>query len=88
MLWETARRIHPAHRKLLAAVVVCQPAQSIASLYLPTLNADIVDESEAKGNIGYRATLAQRALGTSLICGAAALDATMARMLDSAIEER
>ncbi|TFC14667.1 ABC transporter ATP-binding protein [Cryobacterium algoritolerans] len=41
------------YRRLLAAVVVFQLAQSIASLYLPTLNADIIDEGVAKGDTGY-----------------------------------
>jgi ATP-binding cassette subfamily B multidrug efflux pump len=40
-------------RRLLIAVVVFQLAQSIASLYLPTLNADIIDEGVAKGDTGY-----------------------------------
>lgn len=35
--------------KLLAAVVLVQPAQSIAPLYLPTLNVDIIDGGVAKG---------------------------------------
>jgi len=41
------------YRRLLVAVVVFQLAQSIASLYLPTLNADIIDEGVAKGDTGY-----------------------------------
>lgn len=41
------------YRRLLAAVVVFQLIQSIASLYLPTLNADIIDEGVAKGDTGY-----------------------------------
>jgi ATP-binding cassette subfamily B protein len=32
---------------------VFQLAQSIATLYLPTLNADIIDQGVAKGNTGY-----------------------------------
>ena len=38
---------------LLLAVVVFQLAQSIASLYLPTLNADIIDNGVATGDTGY-----------------------------------
>jgi ATP-binding cassette subfamily B protein len=41
------------HRPLLVAVVVFQLAQSIASLYLPTLNADIIDQGVARGDTGY-----------------------------------
>jgi ATP-binding cassette subfamily B protein len=38
---------------LLCAVVVFQLAQSMASLYLPTLNADIIDKGVATGDTGY-----------------------------------
>jgi ATP-binding cassette subfamily B multidrug efflux pump len=38
---------------LLLAVVVFQLGGSIASLYLPTLNADIIDQGVAKGDTGY-----------------------------------
>jgi ATP-binding cassette subfamily B protein len=38
---------------LIVAVVVFQLAQSIASLMLPTLNADIIDEGVVKGDIPY-----------------------------------
>ncbi|TPX00121.1 ABC transporter ATP-binding protein, partial [Schumannella luteola] len=38
---------------LLIGVVVFQLAQSIASLYLPALNADIIDQGVAKGDTGY-----------------------------------
>lgn len=38
---------------LLLAVVVFQLGQSIASLYLPTLNADIINKGVIKGDTGY-----------------------------------
>jgi len=38
---------------LLLAVVVFQLGQSIASLYLPTLNADIINKGVLKGDTGY-----------------------------------
>jgi ATP-binding cassette subfamily B multidrug efflux pump len=38
---------------LLLGVVIFQAAQSIASLWLPSLNADIIDQGVAKGDIGY-----------------------------------
>lgn len=38
---------------LIAAVVVFQLAQSIASLWLPTLNADIIDNGVVTGDIPY-----------------------------------
>ncbi|WP_432245158.1 ABC transporter ATP-binding protein [Arthrobacter sp. G.S.26] len=53
MLWKLLVEYLRPHRRLLAAVVVFQLAQSIASLYLPTLNADIIDEGVAKGDTGF-----------------------------------
>ncbi|GGF19914.1 ABC transporter ATP-binding protein [Subtercola lobariae] len=41
------------HWRLIVGVVVFQLAQAIASLYLPTLNADIIDNGVATGNTGY-----------------------------------
>jgi ATP-binding cassette subfamily B multidrug efflux pump len=53
MLWTLLVRYLRPHWKLLVAVVVFQLAQSIASLYLPALNADIIDEGVATGDTGY-----------------------------------
>ncbi|MDQ0819353.1 ATP-binding cassette subfamily B multidrug efflux pump [Arthrobacter sp. V4I6] len=53
MLWKLLVEYLRPQRRLLLAVVVFQLAQSIASLYLPTLNADIIDEGVAKGNTEY-----------------------------------
>jgi ATP-binding cassette subfamily B protein len=53
MLWKLLVEYLRPHRALLIAVVIFQLAQSIASLYLPTLNADIIDEGVAKGDTGY-----------------------------------
>ncbi|PJJ61574.1 ABC transporter ATP-binding protein [Compostimonas suwonensis] len=41
------------HWPLLVAVVAFQLVQSMASLYLPTLNADIIDNGVATGDTGY-----------------------------------
>nr|WP_245347055.1 ABC transporter ATP-binding protein [Arthrobacter stackebrandtii] len=46
-----ARNLAP-HKGALVAVVVLQFLSTIASLYLPTLNADIIDDGVVKGNIG------------------------------------
>lgn len=40
-------------RRELAAVVVLQLVQTLASLYLPSLNADIIDRGVATGDTGY-----------------------------------
>ncbi len=45
-----ARNLAP-HKGPLIAVVVLQFLSTIASLYLPTLNADIIDDGVVKGNI-------------------------------------
>ncbi|MCU1443373.1 MAG: multidrug transporter ATP-binding protein, partial [Cryobacterium sp.] len=53
MLWNLLVRYLRPQWPLLVAVVIFQLLQSIASLYLPTLNADIIDEGVAKGDTGY-----------------------------------
>ena len=53
MLWKLLVEFLRPQRGLLLAVVVLQLAQSIASLYLPTLNADIIDQGVAKGDTDY-----------------------------------
>ncbi|NWL26542.1 multidrug ABC transporter ATP-binding protein [Paenarthrobacter ureafaciens] len=57
MLWKVLVRFLRPHQRLLVAVVVFQLAQSIASLYLPTLNADIIDQGVATGDTGYILTM-------------------------------
>ena len=41
------------YRRALYAVVALQLVGTMASLYLPTLNADIIDRGIAKGDTGY-----------------------------------
>ncbi|TAM67606.1 MAG: ABC transporter ATP-binding protein [Microbacteriaceae bacterium] len=53
MLLKLLGRYLRPHWALLLAVVIFQLAQSIASLYLPTLNADIIDNGVIKGDTGY-----------------------------------
>ena len=52
MLWKLLVEYLRPQRRLLLAVVVFQLAASIASLYLPTLNADIIDQGVARGDTG------------------------------------
>jgi ATP-binding cassette subfamily B multidrug efflux pump len=66
MLWKLLARFLRPHWPLLAAVVVFQLAQSIASLYLPTLNADIIDEGVAKGDTAYILSTGAVMLGITL----------------------
>lgn len=53
MLWKLLVEYLRPQRRLLLAVVVFQLAASIASLYLPTLNADIIDQGVATGDTDY-----------------------------------
>jgi ATP-binding cassette subfamily B protein len=41
------------YRKPLTLIVVLQLVQTLATLYLPTLNADIIDRGVVKGDTGY-----------------------------------
>ena len=41
------------YRKPISLVVVLQLVQTLATLYLPTLNADIIDNGVVKGDTGY-----------------------------------
>ena len=53
MLWKLLVQYLRPQRRLLAAVVIFQLAQSVASLYLPTLNADVIDQGVAAGDTAY-----------------------------------
>lgn len=52
-LWRLLVTYLRPHWPALLAVVIFQLLQSIASLYLPTLNADIIDNGVATGDTGY-----------------------------------
>ena len=67
LLWKLLVEYLRPHRQLLIAVVIFQLAQSIASLYLPTLNADIIDEGVAKGDTGVILSLGALMLGITLL---------------------
>ncbi|MET0865407.1 MAG: ABC transporter ATP-binding protein [Nakamurella sp.] len=53
MLIPLLRKYLRPYRGALAMVVVFQTIQTIASLYLPALNADIIDQGVAKGDTSY-----------------------------------
>jgi len=55
------------YRPLLTMVVVLQFIGTIAALYLPTLNADIIDNGIAKGDTGYILRIGAVMLGVSLV---------------------
>ncbi|MET1053167.1 MAG: ABC transporter ATP-binding protein [Mycetocola sp.] len=67
MLAKIAGRYLKPHWPLLVGVIVFQLAQSIASLYLPTLNADIIDHGVATGDTAYIMRVGTVMLGITLV---------------------
>lgn len=53
MLWSLLVESVRPYMKLLTGVIVFQLLQSIANLFLPTLNADIIDNGVATGDVPY-----------------------------------
>ena len=59
-------RLRP-YRKQISLVVLLQLIQTIATLYLPTLNADIIDKGVIRGDTGYILRIGEVMLGVSLV---------------------
>jgi ATP-binding cassette, subfamily B, multidrug efflux pump len=55
------------YQGLLIAIVVLQAVQALASLYLPTLNADLIDKGVLQGDNGYIRSVGMVMLGVTLI---------------------
>jgi ATP-binding cassette subfamily B protein len=53
MLFKLVRSFAGRYRKWLIIVVIAQVLQTICALYLPTLNADIIDNGVVKADTGY-----------------------------------
>jgi ATP-binding cassette subfamily B protein len=53
MLLTLARRYLRPYGAVVGALLVLQLAQTLANLYLPTLNADIIDNGVVQGDTGY-----------------------------------
>ncbi|MEU6330424.1 ABC transporter ATP-binding protein [Streptomyces sp. NPDC047049] len=53
MLVRLARAHLRPHRRSISVIVLLQLIQTLATLYLPTLNADIIDNGVVKGDTGY-----------------------------------
>ena len=51
MLWELLRRHVRPYRRLLAVVALLQVISTLATLYLPTVNAAIINDGVAQGNL-------------------------------------
>ena len=69
MLIKLLRRFLRPYRRQVAAVVALLAAQTIANLYLPNLNADIINNGVVKGNLGYIWTTGGLMLGITLVLG-------------------
>ncbi|MDQ1736251.1 MAG: ATP-binding cassette, subfamily multidrug efflux pump [Pseudonocardiales bacterium] len=53
MLYRLIRRYLRPYRSAIVVVVLLQFVQTLATLYLPTLNADIIDSGVVRGDTGY-----------------------------------
>jgi ATP-binding cassette subfamily B multidrug efflux pump len=69
-------RVHlRPYRNTIALVVLFQFLQTLATLYLPTLNADIIDNGVVKGDTGYIMMIGGSMLGITLLQIAAQITA-------------
>ncbi|WP_285113571.1 ABC transporter ATP-binding protein [Leifsonia sp. fls2-241-R2A-40a] len=75
MLLKLLGRFLRPHWPLLIGVLVFQLAQSLLSLWLPTLNAAIIDNGVAKGDTGYIMSVGAEMLGVTLVQVACAITA-------------
>lgn len=76
MLIRLLRSFLGPYRKQLAGIVALQLVSVIAMLYLPSLNADLIDEGVTKGDIGYIWTAGLRMLvvsGVQIVASAASV---------------
>jgi ATP-binding cassette, subfamily B, multidrug efflux pump len=61
------RRYLQPYRTAIALVVGLQLVQTLATLYLPTLNADIIDNGVVRGDTGYIARIGMMMLAITLV---------------------
>ena len=67
MLTRLLRTYLRRYKPLQLIAVVLQAAQTIAALYLPSLNADIIDKGVARGDTGYIWSTGGLMLGITLV---------------------
>lgn len=67
MLLRLLRDLLRPYRAQVGFVLLLQLAQTIATLYLPSLNADIIDKGVAVGDTGYIMRIGMLMLGISLV---------------------
>ena len=73
MLIRLLRRFVPKYRTEVAIVTVLVFIQSIANLYLPNLNADIINNGVAKGDTDYIWRTGAVMLAVTLVLGVLAI---------------
>lgn len=73
MLWKLLVHSTAPYKALLAGVVIFQLGQSIANLYLPGLNADIIDKGVITGDTGYIWRIGSIMLGLSFVQAACSI---------------
>ncbi len=75
MLTRLLRRSLRPYRRLIALVMALLLAQAVANLYLPNLNADVINNGVIKGDIHYILVLGGIMLGITLVLGIVAIAA-------------
>jgi len=67
LLIRLLRTYLPPYRTAIAVVVALQLVQTLATLYLPTLNADIIDNGVIKGDAGYILHVGAIMIGVTMV---------------------
>ncbi|GAB2985144.1 ABC transporter ATP-binding protein [Streptomyces pseudoechinosporeus] len=67
MLIRLLRAYLRPYKKAISLLVLLQFLQTCATLYLPTLNADIIDDGVVKGDTGYILSFGALMIGVSLV---------------------
>jgi ATP-binding cassette subfamily B protein len=67
MLWRILKEHLAPYRRWITIIVALQLAGTIASLYLPSLNADIIDNGVVTGDTGYIVRIGGWMLAVSLV---------------------
>ncbi|MFI2242194.1 ABC transporter ATP-binding protein [Streptomyces chrestomyceticus] len=67
MLVRLARAHLRPHMRPISLIVLLQLVQTLATLYLPTLNADIIDNGVVKGDMGYILSLGGVMIAVTLL---------------------
>ncbi|HRO28864.1 ABC transporter ATP-binding protein [Citricoccus sp.] len=75
MLWKLVRHYGRPYWRSVVAVLVLQLAATLATLYLPSLNADIIDDGIARGDTGYIWRTGAVMLGVAIVQVATAIAA-------------